>query len=156
MTSLPDRPELDQLRIQAKELKNALAEGDQAALDRVLQSHPKFAGRPPERLAGWGFSLQDAQVTIARELGFESWKAMLEELEGKQVMRWSPSADDDLSRRAFREMSNLKSGYCGDFHFLLALLNPDQPTIASAVLADMGVTYEKGGRAYEKKPPGLA
>jgi hypothetical protein len=46
MTSLPDRPDLDQLRTQAKELKRALAAGEQAALDRVLASHPKYVGRP--------------------------------------------------------------------------------------------------------------
>ncbi len=49
MTSPPDRPDLDQLRTQAKELKRALAAGDPGALERVVTSHPKYAGRPAER-----------------------------------------------------------------------------------------------------------
>ncbi|MDQ3499818.1 MAG: hypothetical protein M3488_02340 [Actinomycetota bacterium] len=75
MSVLPDRPDLNQLRIQAKELKRAFEQGEQSAIDRILESHPKFTGRRAERLEGWKLSLRDAQVTIARELGFESWRA---------------------------------------------------------------------------------
>ncbi|HUP15707.1 MAG TPA: Clp protease N-terminal domain-containing protein [Acidimicrobiia bacterium] len=142
MTPLPDRPDLDQLRTRAKELKRALAAGDQAALDRVLASHPKYVGRPAERLGQVGLTLRDARVTIARELGFESWKALLAEVEGPTVRRWSPSADYALVNRAFREMKELETGYCTVDHFLLALLNPEQPTIALRVLNDLGVAYE--------------
>lgn len=143
MTSLPDRPDLHQLRIQAKELKRALSAGESVALDRVLASHPKFVGRPAERTEDWGFTLRDAQVTIAREFGFDSWKELVDELEGPTIKRWNPDADSGLSRRAFREMQELRSGYCGEAHFLLALLNPDEPTIASTVLAELGVSYDK-------------
>ena len=143
MTSLPDRPDLHQLRIQAKELKRALVAGEQEALDRLLESHPKFTGRPAERAEGWTFTLRDAQVTIARELGFESWKKMVDVLEGPTTKRWNPSADSGLSRRAFREMQELRSGFCGEAHFLLALLNPDEPTIASTTLAELGVSHDK-------------
>ena len=142
MTSLPDRPDLDQLRTQAKELKRALVAGNQAALDRVQASHPKYVGRPKERLGQVAMTLRDAQVTIARELGFDSWKALLAAVEGPAVKRWSPSADYSLIHRAFREMEKLQTGYCTLDHFLLALLSPDRPTIALRVLNDVGVTYE--------------
>lgn len=83
MTSSPDRPDLRQIRIQAKELKHAVDAREQAALDRVLASHPKFAGLPAERIEGRHFTLRDAQVTIAREPGFDSWKALLTKVEGR-------------------------------------------------------------------------
>ena len=143
MTSLPDRPDLNQLRTQAKELKRLLASGEQVALDRVLASHPKFVDRPAERAEGWQFTLRDAQVTLARELGFESWKALLQEIQGPGVRRWSPSADHGLTARAFRETEKLGTRYCTIEHFLLALLNPDEPTIALQVLTDMGLRYEQ-------------
>ncbi len=41
MSSLSDRPDLNQLRTQAKEFKRAVEAGEQAAVDRVLASHPK-------------------------------------------------------------------------------------------------------------------
>jgi 2-oxo-4-hydroxy-4-carboxy--5-ureidoimidazoline (OHCU) decarboxylase len=49
MSSLLDRPDPNQLHTQAKELQRALAEGDEEARERVLASHPKFAGRPAAR-----------------------------------------------------------------------------------------------------------
>lgn len=144
MTSLPDRPDLDQLRTQAKELKRALAAGDQTALDRVLASHPKYVGRPAERLGEIGLTLRDAQVTIARELGFESWKALLAEVEGAgERVRWKASASVDITQRAFDEAKKLKQPFCTSEHFLLAILSPPTPTASSEVLTGVGLTYEQ-------------
>jgi hypothetical protein len=140
MTSLPDRPDLHQLRIQAKELKRAIEAGEQEALDRVLASHPKFTGRPAERMEGWRFTLRDAQVTIARELGFDSWKALLAEVEG--ATRWDSTVSSDIIRRAFAEAQDLRHGYCTDLHFLMAILKPPAPTASAEVLAELGLGYE--------------
>jgi hypothetical protein len=142
MTSLPDRPDLHQLRIQAKELKRALADRDPAALDRVLASHPKFAGRPAERMNEWGFGLRDAQVTIACELGFDSWKDLVDTLQKPDVVRWSSGEDGKIITRAFKESQTLKVGSVGTDHLLLALLNPDEPTAVSNALNQVGLTYE--------------
>src|SRR5215469_14465338 len=62
---LPERPDLDQLRRQAKELRDAVRRGDAAAAERFGRHHP--AG-----LQGVA-SLASAQLVIARELGFASW-----------------------------------------------------------------------------------
>ena len=62
-TGLPERPHLDQLRRQAKELKEAARSGDQAALRRL---RPYL---PPDG----SISLSAAQLAIAREHGFASW-----------------------------------------------------------------------------------
>jgi hypothetical protein len=141
VTSLPDRPDLHQLRIQAKELKRAIDAGEQEALDRVLTTHPKFAGRPAERMEGRHFTLRDAQVTIARELGFDSWKALLTEVEG--APRWDSMASSDISRRAFTEAQALGHRFCTDLHFLLALLRPPAPTASAEVLVELGLSYER-------------
>ena len=60
---LPARPSLDQLRRQAKELRDAARSGDPAALHRIA-AHVPVAG--PVTLAA-------AQLAIAREHGFPSW-----------------------------------------------------------------------------------
>ncbi|MGH8923472.1 MAG: Clp protease N-terminal domain-containing protein [Acidimicrobiia bacterium] len=141
MTSLPDRPDLHQLRIQAKELKRAIKAGEQEALDRVLASHPKFAGRGAARMEGWTFTLRDAQVMIARELGFDSWKVLLTAVEG--APRWDSSVSFDISRRAFAEAQGLRHGFCTDSHFLLACLKPSAPTASSEILNELGLSYEQ-------------
>lgn len=142
MFPLPDRPNLDQLRIRAKELKRAFEQGEQSAKTRVLEFHPKFAGRPPNRLEEWHLSLRDAQVTIARESGFQSWKALLDAIEGGATRRWRAGRSADISRRAFAEARKLRHRWCGTQHFLLALLNPSAPSPASEVLNELGLTYQ--------------
>lgn len=142
MAGLPNRPNLDQLRAQAKELKRAFDQSEQNAIDRVLDFHPKFAGRPVERLEGWKLSLRDAQVTIAREMGFESWKGLLDEIEGTSSKRWAADPSGGISRRAFAEAQKLRHRWCSTPHFLLALLNPPNPTPAVEVLNELGLTYQ--------------
>ena len=63
--SLPERPDLDQLRRRAKELRDAARSGDVAALERLARHHRPVAHGPA--------SLAAAQLVIARELGFASW-----------------------------------------------------------------------------------
>jgi hypothetical protein len=67
---LPDRPSLDQLRKQAKELLKQLRSGDLAATDRLRKYKPN--GSDP--------ILADAQFVLAREHGFESWPRLVHHL----------------------------------------------------------------------------
>jgi len=143
VTPLPDQPNPDQLRIQAKELKRAFNDGDPAAFQRVLEAHPKYKGRAKKRLRDRPLTLRDAQVTLAVEHGYESWQALLAALEGSSVVRWGAPGAMSFSSRAFKEAMELRHALCSSDHFLLALLNPKEPTVASQVLAELGVTYER-------------
>ena len=140
---LPDHPDAGQIRNQAKELQRSLVSGDPEARQRVLESHPKFAGRPAERMEGWTFTLRDAQVTVAREYGFESWKALLEEVSGVEQPRWGDVDSTNVVGRAFEAARTAGNRWVGHDHVLLALLDPPEPTHAADVLAEMGVTYEE-------------
>src|SRR5688572_16936189 len=72
---LPDRPNLEQLKKQAKSLLAAAKAKEPAALKR-FSALPAFANTPTAVLA-----LHDAQSLIAREHGFVSWNALREEVE---------------------------------------------------------------------------
>ena len=68
--SLPDRPDLQQYKKQAKELLKSTRASDRDALRRVRAHHPRYAAvtaPPPD------FVLADAQFVIAREHDFDSW-----------------------------------------------------------------------------------
>lgn len=73
MKPLPSRPDLEQLKTQAKELLGALKRGDPAAARRFGISLPAVAGLKLEAIAGLGLRLRDAQSCLAREYGFVSW-----------------------------------------------------------------------------------
>lgn len=142
MKQLPDRPDAGQLRTRAKELKRALTAGEPEAHRRVLESHPKFAGRPAERMEGWTFTLRDAQVTVAREYGFDSWKDLMSQVEGERVERWGEQKWSDAVAKSMALAHRLGHRVMMGEHVLLQLVSPKAPTPSSEVLAELGVTYD--------------
>ena len=67
MPQLPDRPDIEQLRRQARELQRATQGGDAYALRRVRMVSDKI-------------TLSTAQLALAREYGFPSWRRLREEV----------------------------------------------------------------------------
>lgn len=77
---LPERPNLAQLKHQAKSLLHAAQEKNAAALAR-FRALPALKAKTDEELAGQPLALHDAQSVIAREHGFVSWNALRERVE---------------------------------------------------------------------------
>ena len=69
---LPARPDLEQLRKQAKDLLKSVHAGQPDALRRFREHHP-------EQLPA-SISLADAQLVLAREHGFASWPKLKEHI----------------------------------------------------------------------------
>ena len=82
MADLPARPDLDQLRHQAKDLLRAAQRGDPDAVARI--------GAVCDRLI-----LSAAQLALAREYGFASWAKLKLEVERRDILN-----SRDLSRLA--------------------------------------------------------
>ncbi len=80
MPDLPARPDLDQLRHQAKDLLHAAQRGDPAATARI-------------RAVSGPVTLSAAQLAIAREHGFASWAKLKLEVERRDILN-----SRDLSR----------------------------------------------------------
>jgi hypothetical protein len=126
---LPANPNITHLKGQAKDLQRAVRAGDRSAIARVHASHPA-----PDNRDGDGFSLRDAQLTLAREYGFESWNDLNREvgermIEERDLHRWfgvqlnngmwdfidDPSVGPDLSRERKEEL--LYSAYASAYHW---------------------------------------
>src|SRR5262245_29912252 len=86
MTSqqLPERPNLEQLKNQAKTLLRAARSKDPAALQR-FRTLPAFARKTPDEIGALALALHDAQSVIAREHGFPSWNALREHVEARSL-----------------------------------------------------------------------
>jgi hypothetical protein len=65
--SLPSNPSLKHLKCQAKDLLNALTQGDPEAVARTREFHPKFTGMRDDEIRTAKLSLADAQLIIARK-----------------------------------------------------------------------------------------
>src|SRR5262245_38613700 len=72
MSALPGRPDLDQLRRQARELLRAAAASDEQALGRIRAVSQKQ-------------TLSAAQLAIAREYGYPSWPKLRAEVLRRQA-----------------------------------------------------------------------
>jgi len=80
MPQLPDRPDTDQLRRQARELHRAAQGGDPGALARLR--------RVSDRV-----TLSTAQLALAREYGFPSWRRLRDEVEHRRSLYDQPERD---------------------------------------------------------------
>lgn len=130
--------DLAQLRKQAKELKAAVTSSDPTAVARALAFHPKLAGRDPQILRERTFTLRDAQATLARELGYGGWQALLDAHHGSEpaAPRWSRRSG--VLARAFAQAQRRGDAVAAGQHVLFALLDPPAPTIAQQVLESVG------------------
>ena len=77
--TLPERPDLEQLKRQAKELLQRFADGEAAAVAEV-HAHYRDA-------AAGNFALHDAQLVLARAYGFGSWPKLKAFVDGATVDR---------------------------------------------------------------------
>lgn len=82
MRDLPARPDLDQLRHQAKDLLRAARQGDPEARARIRSVSDRTA-------------LSSAQLALAREYGFAGWTKLKLEVERRDILN-----NRDLSRLA--------------------------------------------------------
>ncbi len=87
--SLPEHPDLHQLKKQAKELLKGYRSGNSAAVAEV-ETHEREPD--PGR-----FSLNDAQRVLARAYGFTSWARLVERVNGFSAERfWVAAQEGDL------------------------------------------------------------
>src|SRR5882757_6499965 len=70
---LPEEPDLDHLKAQARDLLAASSHGDPRACQRVREFHPRLANLTDERITHANLSWSDGLFVIAREYGYASW-----------------------------------------------------------------------------------
>ena len=73
MTRLPERPNLDHLKKQAKELLALYRARAPQAISRLRDALPAARDKSDEAIVALGLRLADAQSCLAREYGFSSW-----------------------------------------------------------------------------------
>ncbi|MGF1648477.1 MAG: hypothetical protein ACFCVF_16375 [Kineosporiaceae bacterium] len=94
MAVLPDRPSVDRLRRQARDLQRGVRGGSAAALDLVRRHHP----HPDAALGDPAvFRLADAQVCVARGYGFPGWPDLIRVVRAVADLRRDPPTDEGSS-----------------------------------------------------------
>ena len=107
---LPKHPDLDQLRRQAKELLDAVREGEPGA---VSEASARYPGVDPS-----GFALHDAQLVLARAYGFHSWPRLKAYLNGGIIK--PPELESDRGRDVWNTITAAAAGDTATLRRLLA------------------------------------
>jgi len=106
MSQLPDRPDLGQIRRQARELQRAAAAGDAVSLRRLHAVSDKV-------------TLSAAQLALAREHGFPSWRRLRDEVERRRATTQNPERsgsrpDASVRPRSWREVTKWSARLLAD------------------------------------------
>jgi ankyrin repeat protein len=150
---LPERPNLDQLKRQAKDLLRAAKAGQGDALAR-FRTLPAFTHqRDDEKLAS-NVALHDAQSVVARELGFSSWNSLVERVEemtlefDAAVLEFIEAATEVQPARADRLLRLFPQMTGASFH--TALLLGDAAEVERRLAERPALATETGGpRSWE-------
>jgi hypothetical protein len=97
---LPSKPNLEQLKNQAKDLLKSLKSGDADAIQRIRENHPRWSEAPEPKRSAVKISLCDAQLVIAREYGFTSWPKLRDHVDAVLLDAGDPT---ELFKKAFAE-----------------------------------------------------
>jgi len=154
--SLPDQPNLEQYKKQAKDLLRARAQGSHAAFERIARHHPRLQNQSQDEGGAAPFHLADAQLVIAREHGFESWPKFARHIETLRLSREAGSADDAASRfiaAACAPRHGHRSGTLEEAETILARYShvAASSIYAAAILAD-----DTAVRAFLARDPSSA
>jgi ankyrin repeat protein len=112
---LPSRPNLEQLKNQAKSLLKRYRAAVPEALARVRENHPRWQDSSDAVLASARLTLADTQLVIANEYGFKNWPALK-----AHVLSQQANSSIDATVRAFQDAAGR-----GDLSQLDALLRAD-------------------------------
>ncbi len=109
---LPEKANLEHLKKQAKQLLKDHKAGEQQACNRIREYHLRLSKLPEKDIPGAEFSLQDAQLTVAREYGFSSWPKMVSAIKStdkrKLIFNASNRGDLDEVKRLIKSYSFAK------------------------------------------------
>ena len=88
---LPEKPNLQHLKYQAKDLLKGHRAHDPAVAQRIREFHPRWTKASDAQILAAHLTLSDAQLAVAREHGFATWTRLKRRIE-------KPSPPDQLDR----------------------------------------------------------
>ena len=153
--TLPDRPNLEQYKKQAKQLQRGAASGVLSELNRLRKYHPRFRDLAPGKQPH--IRLADAQFVLAREHGYDSWPKFAKHIETLRVIRSLEKLDDPVS--AFVEFAcvDRHGGHGSSTLELAETILARYPKVSDASVYSAAVLGdEKTVRGWLERDPSLA
>jgi hypothetical protein len=150
--TLPPRPSLHELTIQANELHRAHRNRDPSAAGRIAAHHPELKGSPPEAVLDRPLALADAQLVVAREYGFRNWAELTDRIEqAGQIQQIEPHPGFDAALAALDDgdVDRLRGLLAADPSLARARTNLDPPY---GYFSGATLLHHVAGNPYRDKP----
>lgn len=146
--NLPERPDLEHLRREAKSLLKAARAGDPVALERFA-TVPRVGTLSPAALRD-AAKLADAQHAIARAYGFESWPRLKQEIDARapltdQAERFLQALREGNDARAARIAARVPALSRANLSCAAALA--DEAEVERLLASDPALVHEQRGPA---------
>lgn len=145
---LPERPNLEQLKKQAKDLLASARKKNPAALAR-FRALPALEKKTDPELAALDLALHDAQSVVAREFGFPSWNALRDRVEeltlqfDEAVAAFTRGSLEQRLSRAERLLTRFPNLIADNFHAALAY--GDATAVAKHLARDPALATKMSG-----------
>ena len=123
---LPPNPNLEHLKSQAKKLLKAYRGDSDDAIDRIRSFFPRLANAADVEIQQAEFGLQDAQLVIAREYGFENWSRLKE-----RVIHLEQNAAEDTAKEILFKIIRAADIDEADISKVKALIAADSSLISA-------------------------
>ena len=143
MSDLPARPDLDQLRHQARDLLRAARAGDADAVARIREVSLPLTG--PATL-----TLTAARLALAREYGFPSWARLKAEVEARtrdlaeKAVAFCEASIRDWTGRAARMLAETPE--LAGYDFATAVILGDAARVRAAIARDAAIATRRDAR----------
>jgi hypothetical protein len=156
--SLPSRPSLAQLKIQASELRRLHRDGKLSAAARIVAHHPRMKGQRPQAVLDRPLALADAQLVLAREYGFDTWAELKHRVAvGSRVAKFTPHPrfDEAVAALDAGDLERLRSLIWSDPALVHARTNLEPPyhyfTGATCCITSRGIRIAHRSRTTSSK-----
>ena len=122
----PPNPNLEHLKSQAKKLLKAYRGGSADAIDRIRPFIPRLSNATDAEIQQAEFGLQDAQLVIAREYGFENWSQLKE-----RVIHLGQNTEEDTAKDILFKIIRAADIDEADINKVKALIAADSSLISA-------------------------
>lgn len=152
---LPDFPNLEQYRKQAKELLRDARAGKVTAKARVFKHHPRFRNFASEQSCI--LALADAQLVLAREHGYLSWAEFAKRVETLHIIGSLEKLDDPHNTFLEVACADRHGGHrSGSLEHAQILLSRYPAVAAASIFSSSALANEAAVRDWLARDPSLA
>ena len=157
LSRLPEHPNFEDLKKQAKDLLRQYQANDPAAFHRFRESLPAAGGLDDAAIASLGLKLDDARSVIAREYGKPSWRNLRNYVDWRSsklssarqdaVPLWLHNVyghDHDRPRPDLAAMALAERPDLGQGDLMLACATGDEAAVSAAIAADPARVHRLG------------